>query len=233
MTSTLSNIGGPIQVMPRMLYPSKLSMDGVEGLQNDLANALDKDLSSIESQQVIDIISEFQKQDADLIEALEKLATTARGELSVQAAALLAQNPALRVKYSSLLLDMLIDNHDNAIASTPMEEVLGVIATDDNPADSSRLQSLAKDSNGALHVFSLAALRKLKLRNLVPFWIALLDSQSRNDQYEAVISLAELNGMYGEYAPSLQAFTLDPTKYVRLWSIWAKTQPTQVKSVKS
>jgi hypothetical protein len=67
---------------------------------------------------------------------------------------------------------------------------------------------------------AMRGLRRIKDPASIPFLVEQLDSDDRLVQHLAVITLAEMTGHKGEYAPGIPAFEENPAKYRQLWKQW-------------
>jgi HEAT repeat protein len=84
---------------------------------------------------------------------------------------------------------------------------------------------LLRSSDVNVRRAAAAALRNTQNRAAIPSLAqgALQDSD-REVQYEAVIGLAEITGMNGDWAPTYGAFLKEPQRYVDHWRECAKAQ---------
>ena len=68
---------------------------------------------------------------------------------------------------------------------------------------------------------AMLGVRRLRNKSSIPFLVRQLDfPDDRETQYLAVITLAEITGTYGEFAPGMGIFDKNPQKYVDLWKKW-------------
>lgn len=93
------------------------------------------------------------------------------------------------------------------------------------------LQELIRSSSDTiLRMSAMLALRRIRDPAFIPFLVEQLDSNDSIVQYEAVITLAEMTGLSGDYGPSMPRFDANPPKYRELWKQWwAEQQARQAK----
>lgn len=66
------------------------------------------------------------------------------------------------------------------------------------------------------------ALRNMRNRAAIRPLVGALRDSDQDVQYQAVIGLAEINGVTGEWAPGTELFNKDPEHYLKHWQEWAK-----------
>ncbi len=71
---------------------------------------------------------------------------------------------------------------------------------------------------------AMLGIRKLRSPKSVPFLVEQLNAADDNVAYQALITLAEMNGKGGEYGPSLPVYHLDPARYRQLWLGWWQSE---------
>jgi hypothetical protein len=79
----------------------------------------------------------------------------------------------------------------------------------------------------AVRYGAMDAMRGMKLTKSAPTLVQRLDSPDRFTQYLAVITLAEIFGKYGDYAPGMELFDKNPRRYTELWKKWWAEQGPQ------
>lgn len=86
------------------------------------------------------------------------------------------------------------------------------------------LEALASSKYLPIKFGAMDAIRGIKDPQSVPVLIRRLDDSNSNIQYIAVITLAEILGKEGDYAPAMYLFDRNPGFYVNLWKTWGDQQ---------
>ncbi|MGA7927011.1 MAG: HEAT repeat domain-containing protein [Candidatus Sulfotelmatobacter sp.] len=84
----------------------------------------------------------------------------------------------------------------------------------------SDLEALSGSKLLSVRMGSMQALRAMKNRGSASTLVRRMDDSDGYVRYLAVISLAEIFGKYGEYAPNMHLFEQNPGFYVGLWKAW-------------
>jgi hypothetical protein len=194
-------------------------VDGPQGLQADLRASLAAASSDANAKQWLNILSQFRNFDGSSAALLERLRNSPSPEISAMSLTVLAKSSPQPEAYVSALLALLVSKPE--IGSNRPERFIDIISSLSQPNDLNNLEKLSNSSDPALRLSAVMAIRRLQLKESEDFLISLLDSPDRNIQYQAVIALAEITHIYGDYAPAMGVFFSNPTKTVQLWKNWA------------
>lgn len=82
-------------------------------------------------------------------------------------------------------------------------------------------------SNESLRLNAIRALRSIRSIQSIPILISMLDDDSADVRYGAVMALAAITGKGREWAPARQLFDLGDSEYTRRWKQWWSEQETQ------
>jgi|SRR6185312_2142382 hypothetical protein len=91
--------------------------------------------------------------------------------------------------------------------------------------DLQSLETIQKLSNSrflSIRFGAMDALRRMKSYESIPTLLTRLDDSSKDIRYVAVITLAEITGKSGDYAPTMNLFDNKPNYYVNLWRTWQR-----------
>ncbi len=89
-----------------------------------------------------------------------------------------------------------------------------------DPAARAALESLGHSQFLWVSLSALEGVRHLHDPKSIPDLIKHLDDADSTLRYVALITLAEITGKYGEYAPSMKVFDENPARFITLWKIW-------------
>jgi len=207
-------------VMQLSLPASQLSgAEGVDGLEADLRASIKAVPGDPREKEWLDILSQFNTSDQATTGLLDGVTKNPDGTIASRALLVLAQSSPQKERYVSPLLKALVK--DPSLATQHPQSVYQIVASDTTPNDLADLILLANCSDSGLRLNAVIAIRRMGLHESVGFLVASLGSADRNVQYQAVIALAEINGIYGDYAPSMEVFFKQPAKYTDLWREWA------------
>lgn len=71
-----------------------------------------------------------------------------------------------------------------------------------------------------LRVCAMQGIRNLHAPETVPFLIRHLDDSQLQVAYDAVITMAEITKLPGDYGPGIPVYSKDPERYKKLWHDW-------------
>ncbi len=201
---------------------------GLSSFETSLADGLRRHLNDSEGIDLMDIFLQFRNMSAPTIAELDAIGRASPSRLSLLALEALCRSAGDSRRYVPQLIAML----DDIETKTPSDignlggyEISYLIETVDNDTTVADLERLKQLSNFRILGFNaMVAIRRFHDPKTIPFLVAKLDSDDRDIQYEAVITLAEITGKEGDFAPGGGLFDQDPSKYKVLWKNWYKSQ---------
>jgi hypothetical protein len=218
-----------------IVLPEDISIEGGSGGLNsfevDLADDMRKHVNDPEGVEMMNILLQFHNISSPTISELDAIGKMSPSKLSLLALEVLCRSGGHSRKYVPRLIAML-----NDIGTKPPMDFtelgnLGygldyMIETIDNDTTVADLEGLKKLSNfKVLGLDAMAAIRRFHDPETIPFLVTKLDSDDRDIQYEAVITLAEVTGKdEGDFAPGGGPFDQNPSKYIALWKDWYQSQ---------
>ena len=219
-TFVLSDPNFGMRYLPGNVSTSGPSQPGVRVIEADLARIM------------------TESRDADAVNALRILADLERlGPSSIALLQAMSQRPDLQV--STLALEMLA----RADPIRYFEAFVHAFETarPDDPLIAVRLCELAQSVGSSkqlpalrqmvdwtlypgLRECAMQGIRKLKVSAAVPFLVQHLDDPQDDVSYLALITLAEMVGKNGDFAPGFGLYVQNRQKYRELWHDWWKVQ---------
>ena len=201
---------------------------GLSSLEADLVDGLQKHLSDPEGIDLMNILLQFHKISGPTIAELDAIGKASPSRLSLLALEALCRSGGDSRRYVPQLIAMLVDIETSTpsdIGNLGGNEVSYIIETVDNDTTVADIERLKQLSNfKVLGLNAMVAIRRFHDPETIPFLVAKLDSDDRDIQYEAVITLSEITGKDDDFAPGGGLFDQNPSKYRALWKDWYQSQ---------
>ncbi len=200
--------------------PSSSEGIGIVKLQNALVQDLSK--SGVEEQgEVLNLLQGIRgtsDQESTVLQQTSLSTSTTIAFKSI--AVLMKSNPVLataRLAYRMRQGDTSPDGLVSAILTTQLTAIT-------NPEAKHNLEELTGIGKSDIRSSAVFALRHVGDRASVPVLIRVLDDMDEEVKYQAVIALAEITGLDGEYAPNMEVFSKNPNMYIKKWKEWSSDQ---------
>lgn len=205
---------------PFSSMPTTSRNSGLPGLESSLADLLqlpgrDDQINAMKLLQGLDVL------DADTSPRLILLSDSKDPEIALSALAVLlkGKNPADVSRLRAYLAGYPSDSGPIAVTSIGTE--LGQIRDRAALLD---LEALTDSKLISIRIGSMQALRAMRNMQSAQALVGRLDDPDGYVRYLAIISLAEIVGRYGDYAPNMHLFDQNPEYYVGLWRTWWKEE---------
>jgi len=195
---------------------------GADGLQADIVSAL-RVADGSEAQAAIEaLLFQFRSLSDAAVDALTNPSAPSP-EVRIMAAALLARRDP--PKWAPALLTLLASSSDATAGQLAQYEgVLGgigdTISARTGTKQIPQLEELTNSRSRWIAISAMFGIRRIADRSTIPFLVGKLDSNDRDVQYEALVTLAVVTGKGGDFGPGKGPFEQNPEKYIRLWKEW-------------
>jgi hypothetical protein len=158
------------------------------------------------------------------LSSVAALTTSADPETALTALAVLLKG---RVPGSVERLKTYLDGYQGAATPIALLSIGSDLGQVNNTSALRAVEALASSRYLSIRFGAMNALRRLRDPLSIPVLIERLSDSDDNIRYLAVITLAEISGKTGDYAPSMYLFDKNPSFYVNLWKEWTKSGQSQ------
>jgi hypothetical protein len=180
----------------------------------------------------LEILLQFKSLHADTLRLMDRLTASRSPDVRLLSLAVSAKSGSSqpqadaqsRLRVSRLLTDLA---KSSSGSSQRREEIAEVVSDDSTVEQLGALESLAGNPLSPYRLDAMRGIRRIRSSDSLGFLMRMLDSADPNIQYQSVIALAELNGLFGDYAPSMGVFEAQPAKYLALWKEWGRQRSVE------
>jgi len=205
---------------PFSSMPTSPQSPGLSGLESSLADLLQL-LSRDDQINAMKLLQGFDVLDADTSSRLILLSGSKDPEIALSALAVLlkGKNPADVSRLRTYLAGYPSDSGPIAVTSigTELGQIRNSVALPD-------IEALTDSKLISIRIGSMQALRAMRNTQSAQALVGRLDDPDGYVRYLAIISLAEIFGRYGDYAPNMHLFDQNPEYYIGLWRTWWKEE---------
>jgi len=202
------------------------SPGGSNDLQSEMSRALNAATEAKRAEDMLSLLLQFRRVSPETVAVLEHTSGSAVPDVAVLSLEVLCHSALDAHKYLSRLTTELLkyqakDRTSDLPGLPEIGSTLSNLPTND---DLPGLERLTDSSTPYIRQSAMGGIRKLRDPVTIPFLVSKLDSSDREIQYLAIITLAEVNGKFGDYGPGMGLFNKNPEKYVQLWKGWYRNQ---------
>ena len=195
------------------LGPAKSSAMGLARLEEALGEALIHPQRE-DAINAMHVLQGFDDLDPSVVSVLTGFTNSPDSDVAFAAiAVILKAKPHEGVE----LLAKSLDNYKGETQPASLFSIGSQLGHVDDPQCLETIQKLSNSRFLSIRFGAMDALRQMKRYESIPALLARLDDPSTDIRYIAVITLAEITGRNGEYAPSMYQFDKKPNYYVGLW----------------